>query len=77
MTLLELYQNDAGMRESMTKIMMRRSRMRYRREALRALIRDNGFTVSLTMGQVYELHYNLHPNDARRVLKQNMTPRRK
>ncbi len=74
MTLLELFQSDAKMQGVLTKIMTQRSRMKYRRREVEQALKSNGFDFGyVSTGQVYELHYFLHPDQPRRVLKQNMT----
>lgn len=78
MTLMELFQSDARMQGILTKIMTQRSRMRYKRDEVRRTIHAmTGQVDRVTMSEVYELHWFLHPEDPRRVPKQNMTRPRK
>jgi hypothetical protein len=77
MTLMELFQSDDRMRGILTKVMTQRSRMRYKRDEVRATVRAYTGTVDrVTMAEVYELHWFLHPDDPRRVLKMNLTTHR-
>lgn len=74
MTLMELFQCDERMRGVLTKIMTQRSRMRYKRDQVRATLHASTSAVDVvTMAEVYELHWFLHPNDAKRVPKMNLT----
>lgn len=70
MTLMELFQSDTTMQGELTKIMTQRCRMRYKRDEVRRLVKG---LVSVSMTEVYDLHWFLHPQDSRRILKQNMT----
>lgn len=78
MTLMELFQNDTEMQTVISSIMAQRTRMRYRHAMIQNEIQERGLNVErFSIGQVYELHYILHPDQPRRVLKSNMTKRRK
>lgn len=74
MTLMELFQSDTKMRDVLTKIISQRIRMKSRRWLIQDALRENGIDLGyISTGQVYLLHWFLHPNDPRRVLKKNMT----
>jgi len=79
MTLMELFQNDTEMQKIISLIMGQRTRMRYRHAMIQNEIQERGLKVErFSVGQVYELHYILHPDQPRRVPKSNLTrPRRK
>ena len=73
MTLMELFQNDTTLQGHLTKIMTQRCRMSYKRDEIRALLGQP----FVSMAEVYELHWFLHPNDLRRIKKVNYTPTKK
>lgn len=78
MTLMELFQSDARWRGILTKIMVRRSRLRYKKLDVEHTLHASTSAVdSVSMAEIRELHYLLHPEDARKVKKPNLTPRRK
>ena len=72
MGLMELYQTDETARAAIERIILSRSRMRYKRDALREALRG----VTIQMREVYEMHWHLNPDDPPRVLKSNLTARR-
>lgn len=78
MRLMELFQSDTQWRIKLTQIMMRRSRLRYKKlDVEQTLHASIGAVDGVTMAEIRELHYFLHPEDKRKVKKPNLTPRRK
>jgi hypothetical protein len=78
MNLMELFNSDANMQAVLTRIMTQRIRMRYRRDQVRDALQKAGHNGSaVTMGEIEALHYYLHPDDASRTIKANMTRSRK
>lgn len=72
MGLMELYQSDETARITIERIVMQRSRMRYKRDELRAAFK--GLTIQ--MQEVCAIHWLLHPDDPPKVRKSNLTARR-
>lgn len=73
MTLMELFQSDTFAQSVLTRIMLQRIRMRYKRDEIRQALRHTANVGHISMTEVYELHWFLHPDDPRRVPKANMT----
>jgi hypothetical protein len=65
--LIELYNKDNLFRLAAKPIMLQRSRLNWKRDQLRAKLKELGLDDNFTMADLRELHYYLHPEDEKRV----------